>query len=167
MKVRNKRHHTQWAGQFGAAHELIRRGYSVTFTMGTHRVPIWSAKALSGSSLRFRLNPSAQRRRGFVKSLFWTRLTTSSLSSFSSLSQQLRRLGRTLRAGAPSTTFWAINNSSKQSVNNRSIARRLEKNAEVPSRSSLLASTTRYCRDSRRKWTSLMHGRICRPDAGR
>src|SRR5947208_726636 len=25
---------TQWAGQFGVAHELCRRGYLVTFTMG-------------------------------------------------------------------------------------------------------------------------------------
>ena len=28
------RHQTQWAGQFGVAHELTRRGYLVTFTMG-------------------------------------------------------------------------------------------------------------------------------------
>jgi len=25
---------TQWAGQFGVAHELVRRGYLVTFTTG-------------------------------------------------------------------------------------------------------------------------------------
>ena len=28
------KHQTQWAGQFGVAHELTRRGYLVTFTMG-------------------------------------------------------------------------------------------------------------------------------------
>ena len=27
-------HQTQWAGQFGVAHEMTRRGYLVTFTMG-------------------------------------------------------------------------------------------------------------------------------------
>lgn len=30
----NTNHQTQWAGQFGVAHELTRRGYLVTFTMG-------------------------------------------------------------------------------------------------------------------------------------
>jgi len=29
-----KHYQTQWAGQFGAAHELTRRGYLVTFTAG-------------------------------------------------------------------------------------------------------------------------------------
>jgi len=29
-----KNYRTQWAGQFGTAHELIRRGYIVTFTTG-------------------------------------------------------------------------------------------------------------------------------------
>jgi hypothetical protein len=28
---------TQWAGQFGVAHELVRRGYLVTFTTGNAR----------------------------------------------------------------------------------------------------------------------------------
>jgi len=28
------KHQTQWSGQFGVAHELTRRGYLVTFTMG-------------------------------------------------------------------------------------------------------------------------------------
>lgn len=28
------RHQTQWAGQFGVAHEMTRRGYLVAFTMG-------------------------------------------------------------------------------------------------------------------------------------
>ena len=30
----NRRYQTQWAGQFGVAHELTRRGYLVTFTTG-------------------------------------------------------------------------------------------------------------------------------------
>ena len=30
-------HQTQWAGQFGVAHELVRRGYLVTFTTGNAR----------------------------------------------------------------------------------------------------------------------------------
>lgn len=34
MKTSRKNHQTQWSGQFGAAHELSRRGYLVTFTMG-------------------------------------------------------------------------------------------------------------------------------------
>ena len=34
MKGPRKRYQTQWAGQFGAAHELCRRGYLVTFTAG-------------------------------------------------------------------------------------------------------------------------------------
>ena len=32
--MRGKGHQTQWAGQFGVAHEMTRRGYLVTFTMG-------------------------------------------------------------------------------------------------------------------------------------
>ena len=34
MKNRRKNYQTQWAGQFGVAHELSRRGYLVTFTTG-------------------------------------------------------------------------------------------------------------------------------------
>ena len=34
MKNRRKNYQTQWAGQFGAAHELSRRGYLVAFTSG-------------------------------------------------------------------------------------------------------------------------------------
>jgi len=34
MKKRKKTHQTQWAGQFGVAHELTRRGYLVAFTTG-------------------------------------------------------------------------------------------------------------------------------------
>ena len=34
MKKRKKTYQTQWAGQFGVAHELTRRGYLVTLTMG-------------------------------------------------------------------------------------------------------------------------------------
>jgi hypothetical protein len=34
MKRQGKKYHTQWAGQFGTAHELTRRGYLVTFTAG-------------------------------------------------------------------------------------------------------------------------------------
>lgn len=34
MKAKANRHHTQWAGQFGVAHELVRRGYLVAFTLG-------------------------------------------------------------------------------------------------------------------------------------
>lgn len=34
MKKQNKRYQTQWAGQFGVAHELTRRSYLVTFTTG-------------------------------------------------------------------------------------------------------------------------------------
>jgi hypothetical protein len=34
MTDRRKRYLTQWSGQFGAAHELSRRGYLVTFTTG-------------------------------------------------------------------------------------------------------------------------------------
>ena len=33
-RKQGKSHQTQWAGQFGAAHELTRRGYTVAFTMG-------------------------------------------------------------------------------------------------------------------------------------
>ncbi|RJR36087.1 MAG: hypothetical protein C4567_14100 [Deltaproteobacteria bacterium] len=32
--MRGRRHQTQWAGQFGVAHEMTRRGYLVAFTMG-------------------------------------------------------------------------------------------------------------------------------------
>jgi hypothetical protein len=32
--MRSTGHQTQWAGQFGVAHEMTRRGYLVTFTMG-------------------------------------------------------------------------------------------------------------------------------------
>jgi len=34
MKAKSNRHHTQWAGQFGVAHELAKRGYLVAFTSG-------------------------------------------------------------------------------------------------------------------------------------
>jgi hypothetical protein len=34
MEKRKKNYQTQWAGQFGVAHELTRRGYLVTFTTG-------------------------------------------------------------------------------------------------------------------------------------
>jgi hypothetical protein len=34
MKKPRKNYQTQWSGQFGAAHELSRRGYWVTFTTG-------------------------------------------------------------------------------------------------------------------------------------
>jgi len=34
MKAKGKKHHTQWAGQFGAAHELAKRGYLIAFTSG-------------------------------------------------------------------------------------------------------------------------------------
>jgi len=33
-KMAGDKHQTQWSGQFGVAHELTRRGYLVTFTMG-------------------------------------------------------------------------------------------------------------------------------------
>ena len=32
--MKGSRHQTQWAGQFGVAHEMTRRGYLVSFTMG-------------------------------------------------------------------------------------------------------------------------------------
>ncbi len=34
QKKPRKNYQTQWAGQFGVAHELVRRGYLVAFTMG-------------------------------------------------------------------------------------------------------------------------------------
>jgi hypothetical protein len=34
MKKHGKSYQTQWAGQFGVAHELTRRGYLVMFTVG-------------------------------------------------------------------------------------------------------------------------------------
>ena len=33
-RKQGKSHQTQWAGQFGAAHEMTRRGYTIAFTMG-------------------------------------------------------------------------------------------------------------------------------------
>jgi len=34
MNRQGKKHHTQWAGQFGVAHELAKRGYLMAFTLG-------------------------------------------------------------------------------------------------------------------------------------
>ncbi|WP_028321719.1 hypothetical protein [Desulfatiglans anilini] len=33
-EIMSKKYKTQWSGQFGVAHELTRRGYLVTFTIG-------------------------------------------------------------------------------------------------------------------------------------
>ena len=42
---------TQWAGQFGVAHELVRRGYLVTFTTGN--APFDDLLCLSPSGVAF------------------------------------------------------------------------------------------------------------------
>jgi hypothetical protein len=35
-KPRHSHHQTQWAAQFGVAHELCKLGYQVALTMGNH-----------------------------------------------------------------------------------------------------------------------------------
>jgi len=48
MKKRKKNYQTQWAGQFGVAHELTRRGYLITFTMGNAPEADLSCESPSG-----------------------------------------------------------------------------------------------------------------------
>ncbi len=51
MKKRNKSYRTQWAGQFGVAHELTRRDYLVTFTTGN--APATDLLCMSPSEVAF------------------------------------------------------------------------------------------------------------------
>lgn len=53
MAKQQKNYQTQWAGQFGVAHELTRRGYLVTFTTGN--APAADLLCVSPNGVSFRL----------------------------------------------------------------------------------------------------------------
>jgi hypothetical protein len=54
---------TQWAGQFGVAHELVRRGYLVTFTTGN--APGDDLLCLSPSSVAFSIQVKSLSFKGY------------------------------------------------------------------------------------------------------
>ncbi len=58
-----KRYQTQWAGQFGVAHELIRRGYLVCFTTGN--APADDLLCSSPSGTTFTVQVKSLSKKGF------------------------------------------------------------------------------------------------------
>jgi hypothetical protein len=78
MKTQGKAHFTQWAGQYGVAHELSRRGYLVTLTLGN--TPRTDLLCQSPSGILFGVEVKSLRSKGWF--LYQEALLEPSLNRF-------------------------------------------------------------------------------------
>lgn len=74
MEKQQKRHFTQWSGQFAVASELCKRGYDVAFTMG-NSTPLADLMVVSPGQTSFLIDVKGQRGPSFwqVKDRGYTR----------------------------------------------------------------------------------------------